>query len=57
MKLRAFMHQIITGEIPLSKVNFARLKGHVSFVSMANARQGEYFQKQLEIIQKMRTGS
>ena len=54
LKLRAFVHQIIAGKIPLNEFNYAKLKGHVSLIRMANPKQGEYFRRQLEIIEKMR---
>ena len=57
LKLRAFVHQIITGKIPLNEFNYAKLKGHVSLIRMANPKQGEYFRRQLEIIEKMRKSS
>lgn len=57
LKLRAFVHQIITGKIPLNEFNYAKLKGHVSLIRMANPKQGEYFRQQLEIIEKMRKGA
>ena len=54
LKLRAFMHHIITGKIPMNEFNDAKLKGHVSLIQMANPHQGAYFRRQLAIIEKMR---
>lgn len=54
MKLRAFLHQIITGKIPPGKYDYAKLKGHISFICMANPEQGKYFMDQLAVIEKMR---
>lgn len=57
MKLRAFLHQIISGEIPPDGFNFARLRGHVALICMANPRQGAYFRQQLELVAKLRKSS
>lgn len=57
MKLRACLHRIATGKMDLSEAGYAKLKGHVSLIRMANPRQGLYFRKQLEIIEKMRSGA
>lgn len=57
LKLRAFLHRIVTGKIPLTAERYAKLKGHVSLICMADSKQGEYFRKQLEIVEKMRNGA
>lgn len=54
MKLRAFLHQIISGKIPLNGFNFARLRGHVALIYMANPRQGQRLRQQLDLIANLR---
>lgn len=55
MKLRAFIHHIITGKRSLDSVNFAKLKGHITFINMANPNQGRWFLEKWDEIQAMRT--
>nr|DAQ91964.1 MAG TPA: hypothetical protein [Caudoviricetes sp.] len=54
MKLRAFIHHILTGRYPLDRVNFARLKGNITFIAMANPNQGRWFLEKWDEIQAMR---
>lgn len=54
MKLRAFIHHILIGRYPLDRVNFARLKGNITFIAMANPNQGRWFLEKWDEIQAMR---
>jgi retron-type reverse transcriptase len=53
MNLRARIHNIKTGKVPISDVNLAELRGHVSFVKMANQAQGERLEAQLAEIEPL----
>lgn len=53
MQIRAKLHNIITGKIPLDRVNMAKLMGEVNFIRMANPKQGEKFIEKLNIVREM----
>lgn len=56
-KLRAYMHNIIVGKVPLDRVNYNKLKGHVNFINMVNPEQGKWFEEKLRLIINMASSS
>lgn len=53
MKLRAFLHNILTGKIDPHSINMNRLKGNVAIINMANPKQGKYFLERLHEVEAM----
>ncbi len=54
LKLRAYMHQILTGKVPAGEINLAKLRGHVAFLRHADPKHAAFFAEQLAAIEKMR---
>lgn len=53
MKLRAYMHNILTGKVDPRHVNMNKLRGNVAIINMANPSQGKYFLEKFEQIKEM----
>lgn len=54
MQLRAYIHHILVGRRSIESVNFPKLKGHITFIAMANPEQGRWFLDKLKEIEAMR---
>jgi hypothetical protein len=54
MNLRAYVHHILTGKRDINTVNMSKLKGHISFIEMANPSQAIWFNQKLAQISLMK---